>query len=82
MKKSVKQAAGDGIGGNRTPRRTDGTKYFTPEQIAERWGWHVESVRRALRQRRMAYVVISRRLLVPIAEVERVEAEGHIARAA
>jgi len=60
--------------------RTDGSKYFTPRQVAERWAWHPESVRRAIRQRRIEAVVISRRLLVPVVEVTRIEAEGCITR--
>lgn len=68
--------------GQKTPRKTDGTKYLTPRQVADRWAWHVESVRRAIRQRRIEAVVISRRLLVPLAEVERIEAEGLLARVA
>ena len=60
-------------------RTTDGSKYFTPRQVAERWGWHPESVRRLLRERRMASVIIGRRRLIPLAEIERVEAEGLIA---
>jgi hypothetical protein len=63
-------------------RSTDGSKYFTPEQIAGRWAWHVESVRRAIRQRRIESVIISRRRLVPVADVERIEAEGRVSRAA
>ena len=43
-------------------RATDGSKFFTPAQLARRWGWHVESVRRAIRQRRIESVIISRRL--------------------
>lgn len=59
---------------------TDGTAHFTPAQVAARWGWHVESVRRAIRQRRIEAVVISRRLLVPLGEIVRIETEGRIAR--
>ena len=55
--------------------------HFSPAQVAGRWGWHVESVRRAIRQRRIESVVISRRLLVPVTEIERIETEGRIARA-
>ena len=78
----VEQSAESGTAENKTPRKTDGSKYLTPRQVADRWAWHVESVRRAIRQRRIESVVISRRLLVPIAEIERIEAEGRIARAA
>jgi hypothetical protein len=68
--------------GPTTPKthKTDGSKFFTPRKVAARWGWHVESVRRAIRQRRIKSVIISRRRLVPLAEVERIEAEGRISR--
>jgi hypothetical protein len=59
---------------------TDGSKFFTTGQVASRWGWHPESVRRAIRQRRIEAVIISRRVLVPIAKVERSESEGRMAR--
>ena len=78
----AEQMTGSGTAVVRLPRKTDGTKFFTPRQVADRWGWHVESVRRAIRQRRIEFVVISRRLLIPIAEVERIEAEGRLVRAA
>lgn len=63
-------------------RSTDGTRYLTPQQIADRWAWHVESVRRAIRQRRLESVVIFGRRLVPVTEIERVETEGRITRVA
>lgn len=65
----------------KSPRKTDGSKFLTPQQVADRWGWHVESVRRAIRQRRIASIILSRRRLVPLPEIERTEAEGLIARA-
>lgn len=55
---------------------------MTPAAIANRWSWHEESVRRALRERRLASIIIGRRRLVPVEEIERVEREGFIARAA
>ena len=64
---------------SRTTRQTDGSKHFTPQQLADRWGWHVENVRRAIRQRRLASIVVFRRRLVPVAEIERIEAEGRVA---
>jgi hypothetical protein len=78
----IEKAADSGTAENKTPRKTDGSKFLTPRQVADRWGWHTESVRRMLRERRMASVIISRRRLVPIAEIERIEAEGRIAHAA
>ena len=81
MKTNMLLEAGD-VAALRKFRATDGTAHYTPGQVAGRWGWHVESVRRAIRQRRITAIIISRRLLVPVAEVERIEAEGRIARAA
>lgn len=52
--------------------------YFTPIEISRRWKWHPESVRRAIRCGRITSIVIGRRRLVPIAEVERIEAAGLI----
>lgn len=72
---------GGGVGPVKS-HRTDGSKFFTPHQIANRWGWHVESVRRAIRQRRIESVIISRRRLVALTEIERIETEGLIARTA
>jgi hypothetical protein len=74
--------AGNGAAVTKAPRKTDGSKFLTPQQIADRWAWHVESVRRAIRERRVESVIISRRRLVPLAEIERIEANGLIARAA
>lgn len=62
-------------------RGTDGTAHFTPAQTARRWGMHTESIRRMLRQRRLDSLIIARRRLIPLAEIVRVETEGHITRA-
>jgi len=53
----------------------------TPAQLASRWHWHPESVRRALRERRLASFIIGRRRLIPASEIERIEREGFIQRA-
>ena len=63
---------------HRRRRITDGTAHLTPTQLAARWGWHPESIRRAIRQRRIRAIIISRCLLVPREEVERMENEGRI----
>jgi len=52
--------------------------YLTPKKIADRWSWHVESVRRKIRRREIASTVIGRRRLVSIQEIERIEREGAI----
>lgn len=82
MLDSVLNQAAPGDARKFKSRATDGSKYLTPHQLAERWGWHTESVRRMLRERRMASVIVSRRRLVPLSEIERTEAEGCITRAA
>ena len=70
--------------GETTPKahKTDGTKFLTPQQLGSRWSMHEESIRRMIRQRRIESVIIARRRLVPLSEIERIEAEGRIARAA
>jgi hypothetical protein len=74
----VAKALDGGTATKKQTRQTDGTRFFTPAQVAARWAWHPESVRRAIRQRRIASVVISRRRLIPLSEIERVEREGFI----
>lgn len=61
---------------------TDPRPPFTPAEVAGRWKWHPESVRRALRERRIASIIISRRRLIPASEIERIENSGYIARVA
>ena len=55
---------------------TDRKSYLTPTQLAERWGWHPESVRRKIREGKIAAVTVFRRRLIALAEVERIEVEG------
>ena len=76
----VKQSADSATATMKNPRKTDGTKFFTPDQIGGRWGWHTESIRRLLRKGQIESVILGRRRLVPISEVERIEAEGLISR--
>jgi hypothetical protein len=59
---------------------TDGRTFLTSAQIATRWGWHVESVRRKLRRRELGSVLLGRRRLVPLAEVELLERLGSVPR--
>jgi len=53
-------------------------KFLTPRQIAQRWCWHTESVRRMIRRREILSIVIGRRRLVPVVEIERIEADGTV----
>lgn len=60
-----------------TKART-GPPYLTPAQVAARWGWHVESVRRWARARKLARTRVSRRVLIPLATIEAIEAQGRL----
>jgi hypothetical protein len=51
---------------------------MVPTQLAARWAWHPESIRRKLRRGEIESVIIGRRRLIPIAAVERVETEGRV----
>jgi hypothetical protein len=55
-------------------------EFRTPTQTAEHWHWHPESVRRAIRERRIASVIIGRRRLIAVSEIERIEREGFVPR--
>jgi len=59
---------------------TDGKVFLTPSQIASRWGLHQESVRRKIRRREIGSVVMGRRRLVRLVEVEQLEREGAVPR--
>jgi len=56
--------------------------YLRPAQLASRWKWHVESVRRLLRDRRLESNIVGRSRLIPFAAVLKLEAEGRITRIA
>jgi hypothetical protein len=59
---------------------TDSQTFLTSAQIASRWGMHEESIRRMLRRRVMGSVLLGRRRLVPISEVELLERQGTVPR--
>ena len=65
-----------------TPNPADPRPHFTPTTAADRWNWHEESVRRALRERRLASIVLGRRRLIPASEIYRAEREGFVPRVA
>jgi hypothetical protein len=60
--------------------RDSGEVFFTAEQIAKRWHWHAESVRRWVRRGQVASVVIGGRRLVPVAEIQEIERQGLVPR--
>ena len=59
---------------------TNGKVFLTPSQLAARWGLHQESVRRKIRRCEIASVVMGRRRLVRLLEVEKLETEGAVPR--
>ena len=52
--------------------------FLTPTELARRWHFHPESIRRKIRLRQIASVVIGRRRLIRFSEVLRMETAGEI----
>jgi hypothetical protein len=52
---------------------------LTPAELAGRWRWHPESVRRWTRLGKLPLIKVSRRTLIPLSAIERIEADGFIA---
>jgi excisionase family DNA binding protein len=57
------------------PTSNDKQRYYTPTQIARRWNFHVGSMLRLLRSGELPTMRIGRRVLVPVAVVEKYEAD-------
>jgi hypothetical protein len=55
---------------------TDAKPYLTSAQLAARWGFHIESVRRLVRRESWPVVRVGRRILIPISFVEKYESEA------
>ena len=54
--------------------------FLTPNDLAHRWHWHPESVRRKIRRREIESIIVARRRLIPLAEIVRIENEGRVTR--
>jgi 3-methyladenine DNA glycosylase AlkD len=54
-------------------KSADAKPYLTPAQLAARWGFHVESVRRLVRRESWPVVWVGRRILIPIPFAEKYE---------
>jgi hypothetical protein len=80
--KAEADTAGSGTATRKKARATDGTQVFTPRQPAARGAFPVESVRRLIRKGSIEAVILGRRLLIPLAEIERIENEGRVTRSA
>jgi hypothetical protein len=52
--------------------------FLTPAELARRWRWHPESVRRWTRLGKLPVVKVSRRTLIPLSAIEALEADGRI----
>jgi hypothetical protein len=52
--------------------------FLTPGEVAARWRWHPESVRRWTRLGKLPVVKISHRTLIPLSAVLALEEDGRI----
>ena len=50
-------------------------RYLSPDELHRRWGFHVESIRRMVREGRIGSLRIGRRLRVSLEEVEKFEVD-------
>lgn len=53
-------------------------RYLSPHELSERWGFHQESVRRMIRERRIPALRMGRRLRVSLLDVESFEAASRM----
>jgi hypothetical protein len=58
--------------------QNDHDAFLTPAELARRWRWHPESVRRWTRLGKLPVVKVSRRTLIPLSAIEALEADGWI----
>ena len=54
------------------------TRSIARAELARRWRWHPESIRRWTRLGKLPIVKIGRRTLIPISAEEAIEADGRI----
>ena len=55
-------------------------EFLTPTELADRWRWHPESIRRLLRQKRLPSLRLGGKRIIPLADVLAYEVEhlvGH-----
>jgi len=52
--------------------------FLTPAELASRWRWHPESIRRWARLGKLPIIKISRRTLIPLSAIEAIERDGSI----
>lgn len=55
-------------------------RYLSPDELHYRWGFHVESIRRMIREGRIGALRIGKRLRVALADVEAFEANHQLVR--
>jgi excisionase family DNA binding protein len=64
--------------GNTENNHSDYEAFLTPAELARRWRWHPESIRRWTRLGKLPIVKIGRRTLIPLSAIEALEADGQI----
>ena len=60
------------------PNELNPYQFLTPNQVASRWKWHPETIRRWTREGKLPLVKISRRSLIPLSAILAIEADGKI----
>lgn len=68
MKRTFEQIAGSRGGGTEQPLTRDAT-FLTTAELAARWHRHEETIRRMLRENRLACMIIGRRKLIPLSTI-------------
>ena len=60
----------------KTPyNQTRAGEFLTPAELAARWRWHAESIRRLLRQGRLPSLRLGGKRLIPLTDILHFEAE-------
>jgi hypothetical protein len=73
-------AGGAGTMSNPVPQRVYDKAFFTPGQLAFRWQFHPESIRRLIRKGTINAHVMGRRILIAASEIVRLENEARTLR--
>jgi len=54
----------------------DTSSYLSPRQLATRWAFHAESVRRLVRAGRVPSIKLGSRVRIPLVAIEQIENES------
>jgi len=55
--------------------QTRAGEFLTPAELARRWRWHPESIRRLLRQERLPSLRLGRKRIIPLTDIQHYEIE-------